>query len=156
MAGTLRIMVALGVVALTTGCINSITNHRGYIHNEVLLQSVQPGIDNRLSVERTLGQPSFASQFGDPTWYYVSSTTRQSPFTTPKISEHTVLAVKFDAAGNVTAVERSGLEQVAYLNPDGDETPTLGRDRSFLEDLFGNIGQVGTGAAAAGGGRGGR
>jgi hypothetical protein len=32
----------------------------------------------------------------------------------------------------------------------------LGRDRSFLEDLFGNIGQVGTGAAAAGGGRGGR
>ena len=156
MAGTLRIMVALGVVALTTGCINSITNHRGYIHNEVLLQSVQPGIDNRLSVERTLGQPSFASQFGEPTWYYVSSTTRQAPFTTPKISEHTVLAVKFDPAGNVTAVERSGLEQVAYLSPDGDETPTLGRDRSFLEDLFGNIGQVGTGAAAAGGQGGGR
>ena len=29
------------------------------------------------------------------------------------------------------------------LSPDGDATPTLGRERSFLEDLFGNIGAVG-------------
>jgi hypothetical protein len=54
-----------------------------------------------------------------------------------------VLAVRFDAAGNVVAADRSGLDQVAYIRPDGDETPTLGRERSFLEDLFGNIGAVG-------------
>ena len=38
------------------------------------------------------------SQFGEPVWYYVSSTTSQKPFTNPKISGHTVLAVHFDAA----------------------------------------------------------
>jgi hypothetical protein len=32
---------------------------------------------------------------------------------------------------------------VVYLDPNGDKTPTLGRERGFLEDLFGNIGQVG-------------
>ena len=45
---------------------------------------------------------------------------------------------------------RSGMEQVVQIDPDGDKTPTLGRERSFLEDLFGNIGTVG---APAHGGR---
>ena len=41
--------------------------------------------------------------------------------------------------------------------PTATETPTLGRERSFLEDLFGNIGAVGApgtggGAPAAAGG----
>ena len=149
MAGRVRIGAVVAAAVLVTGC-SSITNHKGYLADEVVLRSVQPGVDNRTSVERTLGQPSFVSQFGEPVWYYVSSTTSQKPFTTPRIIEQSVLAVRFDAAGNVIAADRSGIEQVAYISPDDDETPTLGRERGFLEDLFGNIGQVGSGAAAGG------
>jgi len=145
-----RIGAVLGAAALAAGC-SSILTHKGYLADEVVLQSVQPGIDNRRSVQETLGQPSFVSQFGEPTWYYVSSTTSQRPFTVQRISGHSVLAVRFDAAGNVISAERTGLEQVAYISPDDDETPTLGRERGFLEDLFGNISQVGAGAGAAGG-----
>ena len=152
MAGLVRIGVMLGAATLAAGC-TEIVGHKGYLADEVILQSVQPGVDNRTSVERTLGQPSFKSQFGEPVWYYVSSTTGQRPFTTPRITEHTVLAVRFDAAGNVLSADRTGLEQVARISPEDDETPTLGRERSFLQDLFGNIGQVGT--AAGGGGEGG-
>ncbi len=144
-----RIAAVLGVAALAAGC-SSITGHKGYLADEVILRSVQPGVDNRMSVERALGQPSFASQFGDPVWYYVSSTTQQAPFTTPRITGHTVLAVRFDEAGNVIAADRTGMEQVARINPESDKTPTLGSERSFLQDLFGNIGQVG--AAGMGGG----
>ena len=147
-----RMGAVLGVSLLAAGC-SSIVGHKGYLADEVILRSVQPGVDNRQSVERALGQPSFASQFGEPVWYYVSSTTSQKPFTTPKITGHTVLAVRFDEAGNVISADRSGMEQVARINPENDETPTLGRERSFLEDLFGNIGQVG--AAGVGGGAGG-
>jgi outer membrane protein assembly factor BamE (lipoprotein component of BamABCDE complex) len=149
MVRTYRKAALLGVLALVAGC-SSITEHRGYIIDEALLQSVQPGIDNRTSVEGTLGRPTFASQFGEPTWYYVSSMTQQKPFGRPQIERHTVLAVTFDPAGNVVSAERSGVEQVARINPENDETPTLGRNRSFLEDLFGNIGQVG--APGMGGG----
>ena len=151
MAVSVRFGAMLGAAALLGGC-SSITDHRGYITDEVLLRSVQPGIDNRTSVERTLGRPSFVSQFGEPVWYYISSTTSQRPFTTPRIAAHTVLAVRFDEAGNVSAVDRTGLDQVAYLSPEDDETPTLGRERGFLEDLFGNIGQVGAGGVGAGAG----
>ena len=138
----------LGALALVSGC-TSIVDHRGYIVDESLVQAVHPGIDNRQSVEGTLGRPTFTSQFGEPVWYYVSSLTKQKPFTSPKISSHTVLAVRFDEAGNVIAADRSGIEKVVLIKPDSDKTPTLGRERGILQDLFGNIGQVG--AAGMGG-----
>jgi len=145
MTGWMRIGTVLGAALLATGCVQ-IQGHRGYLADEVLLQSVQPGVDNRQSVERTLGRPSFVAQFGEPAWYYVSSTTQQKPFRKPRITQHSVLAVHFDEAENVVDVERTSMEQVARISPESDETPTLGRDRSFFEDLFGNIGQVGAGA----------
>lgn len=135
-------IAALGLAL--AGC-SSITNHRGYINDNVLISAIQPGLDNQQSVRGTLGQPTMVSQFGEPVWYYISSRTEQAPFRQPKIREHSVLAVHFDEAGNVVSTDRTGMEQVARISPDGDETPTLGRERSFLEDLFGNIGSVGAG-----------
>ena len=140
--------VALGVVALAGGC-SSIKNHRGFIGETALLDAIQPGIDNRSSVERTLGRPTFISQFGSKDWYYVSQDTKTPAFRRPRTSDQTVLRVQFDPAGNVVGVDRKGMEQVARIDPEGDKTPTLGRDRSFLEDLFGNVGSVGQGGAQA-------
>lgn len=130
------------------GC-TSIRQSRGYVVDPLLVDAIQPGIDNQRSVEMTLGRPSFTSQYGAPTWYYISSVTAQRALQSPKIRSHSVLAVQFDDAGNVVGTERGGLEQVAFISPDGDETPTLGRERGFLEDLFGNIGTIG--APGAGG-----
>ena len=151
-----RIAAVLAAAGLAAGC-TSITNHRGYIADPLLVASVQPGVDNRQSVERTLGHPSFTSQFGDPVWYYVATNTRQQPFGQPRAFQHSVFAVHFDRAGNVSSFQSWGLERLARINPVGDTTPTLGRHRGFLQDLFGNIGAVGTGAGAAktGGGGGG-
>ncbi|RJY09894.1 outer membrane protein assembly factor BamE [Aurantiacibacter aquimixticola] len=154
--GSIVRMAALAGLGLAVAGCSSITNHRGYIVDETLVQSVQPGIDNQQSVQGTLGQPTMKSQFGQPVWYYISSQTEQAPFRQPTISQHTVFAVYFDEAGNVVSTDRSGMEQVARIDPESDTTPTLGRERGFLEDLFGNIGTVGApgaGAPGAGGGR---
>jgi outer membrane protein assembly factor BamE (lipoprotein component of BamABCDE complex) len=144
------------LAALAAGC-TSYTTHRGFIAEDVLMDSVQPGIDNRESVQKTLGRPTFESQYGEPVWYYVATIMRQAPFASPRIDQETVLAVKFDDGGNVSSVQRSGLDKVVRLHPNGDKTPTLGRERGFLEDLFGNIGRVGAGGTgdAAGGSSGG-
>ncbi|MEE4316625.1 MAG: outer membrane protein assembly factor BamE [Erythrobacter sp.] len=150
----MRAALVLGAAALLPAC-SAIRESRGFINDPVLTSAIQPGIDNQRSVEGTLGRPTFASQFGQPTWYYVSSVTGQRPFTRPKIRQHSVLAVRFDEAGKVIEVDRSGIDQVVYLDPDGNKTPTLGRERSFLEDLFGNIGQVGSGGMPGAGGPGG-
>lgn len=154
-AGSKLRIVTLGMaLAIGLGGCASIKDHRGYIVDQALLDSVQPGIDNRESVERTLGRPTFVSEFGRQDWYYISQNTRQAAFTRPRANDQLILRVRFDDKGNVAGIDRAGLEKVARLDPDGKKTPTLGKERSFIEDLFGNIGTVGTGAGGAGGGGG--
>ncbi|MEQ1495994.1 MAG: outer membrane protein assembly factor BamE [Novosphingobium sp.] len=150
MLGKGRFLV-LTAAALALSACASIKDHRGYLVDNALLDSVQPGIDNQISVERMLGRPSFISQFGKKDWYYISTNTRQSAFSRPKPKDQLMVRVSFDDKGNVVAVNRTGMENVANINPDGDKTPTLGRERTFLEDLFGNIGQVGAGGQGGGG-----
>ncbi len=129
--------------ALTiTGCAR-VPGHQGYIADQTLIAAIQPGIDNQASVERTLGRPTFVGQFGNSDWFYVSRQTRQLAFALPTPTAQSVLHVRFDARGNVAAVDRSGLEQVASIHPIKDKTPTLGRNRSFFQEVFGNIGTVG-------------
>ena len=141
-------MASVSLVALTGGC-TSISDHRGYIIDQALVDAVQPGIDNRISVEKTLGRPTFESQFGAKDWYYVSQNVKTPPFRRPRTSDQTVYRLQFDPAGNVVAVDKRGMEQVARLDPEGDTTPTLGRERGLLQDLFGNVGTVGAAGAGA-------
>ena len=110
--------------------------------DQALVDAIQPGIDNRTSVERTLGRPTFISQFGSKDWYYVSQTVKTPPFRRPRTDDQTVYRVRFDGANNVAAIDKRGMEQVARLSPEGDKTPTLGRERGFFQELFGNIGAV--------------
>jgi outer membrane protein assembly factor BamE (lipoprotein component of BamABCDE complex) len=136
-------LAAIAVAGLlATGC-TKIRDHQGYLADESLLASVQPGVDTRESVMSTLGRPTFVGQFDANDWYYVSRTTRNLAFNMPKPKEQTVLRVRFDANGNVASVDRKGMEQVASINPSDDKTPTLGRENSLIEELFGNIGAVG-------------
>ena len=143
-------LAALAALALATSACGRLQAHRGYMVDETLVGAVQPGIDNRESVAATLGRPTFAGQFDDRDWYYVSTDTRQIAFASPKPTAQTVLHVRFDAAGRVVSVNRTGLETIASINPEGDKTPTLGRERTFIEDIFGNIGAVGAAGTGSG------
>jgi outer membrane protein assembly factor BamE (lipoprotein component of BamABCDE complex) len=146
--------LAAGLATLAGGCA-SIRDHRGYVVDPALVDGIQPGIDNRLSVERTLGRPTFVSQFGDKAWYYVSMDVHQSALHRPRTKDQLVLRVRFDPAGNVAGIDRAKMEKVVRLDPDHHKTPTLGKQRSLIEDLFGNIGAVGAPGAPSGGGGGG-
>jgi outer membrane protein assembly factor BamE (lipoprotein component of BamABCDE complex) len=138
-----------GTLVATGGC-SRIVGHQGYLLDTQLVSTVQPGVDNKASVQRTLGRPSFTGQFGDTDWYYVARETRQMAFGSPRPVEQTVLHVQFDTTGNVANVRQLGIDQVASIDPVNDKTRTLGRKRGFFEDVFGNIGRVGS---IGGGGR---
>ncbi len=143
MSTKLASAAALMALALgASGCAR-IAGHQGYIADDTLVNGIQAGVDNRESVTKTLGRPSFVGQFTPNDWYYFARTTKQLAFALPKPTQQLVLRIRFDAAGNVAAVDKSGVERVARISPEGDKTPTLGKDRSFFEDLFGNIGSVG-------------
>jgi outer membrane protein assembly factor BamE (lipoprotein component of BamABCDE complex) len=60
--GFLRVstMAVLGLLA--AGCANN-RAHKGAVIDPQLLSSVQPGVDNKDSVTKLLGTPTFSGQF---------------------------------------------------------------------------------------------
>jgi outer membrane protein assembly factor BamE (lipoprotein component of BamABCDE complex) len=143
-------MATIAAAVLLAGCAQ-MRAHKGAVIDPQLASSIQAGVDNKDSVEKLLGRPTFVGQFTPDDWYYVSRDTSQLAFRNPRVIKENVMIVRFDPKGNVASVQRTGKELVMNVKPYGKQTPTLGRKRSFFEELFGNIGSVGPGAAGAGG-----
>ena len=140
-AAMMRSATALAGAALLTGCAG-ISEHRGYVLDQELASAVQVGTDNKESVEQTLSRPTFTSQFDQNDWYYLARETSTFAFRNPRVTDQTVLHIRFDQAGNVAAVNQMDEKMIAAIDPVGDQTPTLGRQRGFFDELFGNIGTI--------------
>jgi outer membrane protein assembly factor BamE (lipoprotein component of BamABCDE complex) len=134
---------ALALPLLSGGC-TAVRDRQGFIIDESLVTALQPGVDNKDSVQASVGRPSFTGEFDQNDWYYVSRNTRNMAFNSLKPESQTILHLRFDQGGNFVASDRKGMEQVASISPSNDKTPTLGRRRSMWSELFGNIGAVGS------------
>ncbi|MFL6773258.1 MAG: outer membrane protein assembly factor BamE [Sphingomicrobium sp.] len=137
-------MTVAALAVLVVGCATT-RAHKGTVLDPQLVGAIQPGVDNKDSVEKLLGRPSFTGEFTPNDWYYVSRDTNQVAFRNPRVAKQTVLLVRFDQGGNVATLQQTGKELVLGLDPSRRRTPTLGRKKSFLDELFGNIGAVGSG-----------
>jgi outer membrane protein assembly factor BamE (lipoprotein component of BamABCDE complex) len=137
------------MVLAASGC-SRISDIKGYIADEALITAIQPGVDNRDSVQRTLGRPSLVSEFDPKVWYYVSRRTEQLAFLRPTPTEHRVTVVTFNDKGQVATVEQKGVDQLVSVDPADGKTPTRGKEVGFWQDLFGGVGTFAP--AGAGGG----
>lgn len=135
--------LAAGVAAIGLSGCAPLRSHTGYVVDVDLVNSIQPGVDNRQSVLETLGTPTFTNQFGQGQWFYLARDSRNYAYNKPKPTNQIALRISFDDQGTVTRIDRTGVDQVVKINPADKTTPTLGRKRSFFEQLFGNIGTVG-------------
>jgi outer membrane protein assembly factor BamE (lipoprotein component of BamABCDE complex) len=143
-----KVSIAVAGAALLAGCATT-NSHKGTVIDQHLAASIQPGVDNKDSVAKLLGRPTLTGEFTQNDWYYVSRDVQQIAFRNPHVMKQTVLHVRFDQKGNVLAVDHTGKELVMNVDPTGRRTPTLGRKQSFFDELFGNIGQVGSGGLGA-------
>ena len=149
--GGLKI-ATIAAAVLLAGCAQ-MRAHKGVVLDPQLASGIQAGVDNKDSVEKLLGRPTFTGQFTPNDWYYVSRDVNQVAFRNPRVTKQTVLIVRFDQKGNVASVQRTGRELVMNLDPTGRKTPTLGRKRSFFDELFGNIGTISQPGLPGGSGR---
>lgn len=136
---------AVAGVVMLGGCIG-FKEHKGYVLDKELASAIQVGVDNKDSVAKTLGRPTFTGQFDANDWYYVSRDTRNIAFRSQIVRDQDVLRVRFDPAGNVASVNMTDESLIAKINPVDDRTPTLGRQRSFFDEFFGNVGVFNQGA----------
>ena len=103
----LRTIAAVSLLTLAlgaSGC-TRLRTHQGYIGDAVLISAVAPGVDNKESVQASLGRPTFTGQFDSNDWYYFARDSRQLAFTQPKAQVQNVVHIRFDAAGNVAPPE---------------------------------------------------
>src|SRR3546814_7705011 len=110
-SSTIRSGSALVVAGVAAGGCTPLRSHQGYVVDVDLVNSVQPGVDNRESVLATLGTPTFTSQFNQGDWYYVARDSRNLAYNNPRPVNQNTLQISFDNAGTVSSIRRIGLER---------------------------------------------
>ena len=147
-------LVALTAMAVVAGC-SPREDVRGSIIDQEKLAQVNIGSTTQDQLYRLLGSPSAKSTFSEraDTWYYISTRTETVAFLTPTTTDRRVVAIDFDGAGRVSDIRRIGMDDGRDVEPVDRVTPTKGRELTFLQQLFGNIGRFNNDRAGPGGKR---
>src|SRR6185295_17158399 len=80
--------------------------------------------------------------FGDPTWYYISTEQERYAFFQPDVTKRSILAVQFSEDGKVADIRNYGIEDGQVIALVDRETPSRGKEMSFLQQMFGNMGAM--------------
>jgi outer membrane protein assembly factor BamE (lipoprotein component of BamABCDE complex) len=88
-----------------------------------------------------LGSPSTMATFTDHAWYYIGQRTEDYAFYRPKVIERQVVVVRFDDDGLVSEVKRLDKDDGKPIEMVDRTTPTVGRDLSLMQQIFGNLGK---------------
>lgn len=145
--------------ALLLGC-TPVVSQRGYLQDLDNEAGIDPATDTKTTIQQRLGYPSTEATFGADAWYYISSVEKQIAFFHPTVQSRAILAVYFDKTGKVTDIKHFTLQDGHVVAFESRETPTRGKELTFLQQLFNAVPGVPIGSAGAsqnpgGGGRGG-
>ena len=135
-----HVLAAGAIVLLATACQPTISTH-GHQIDSTMLSQIQPGVTSREQVERLLGSPSTIGTFDKESWFYVSQRSEVMSFYQADITQQDVVRVDFDANGIVSDVRAHGLELAQAVQPDPNQTRTMGNELTVVQQFIGNIGR---------------
>jgi outer membrane protein assembly factor BamE (lipoprotein component of BamABCDE complex) len=105
-------------------------------------QDVKVGMDTKSTVLDQLGSPSAQSTFDPNIWYYITQISAEVGYHKPHITRRMIVAISFDKdSEKVTKVDTLSLKDSKQLAYNNRETPTRGRELSWVEQLLGNVGR---------------
>lgn len=119
---------------------SSFQAHRGSDIDPKVLSKLKTGISQD-GVRSLLGAPTTVAPFDKDRWYYMYTKTEFYAFFHPKVIKRYIIAVQFNAQGNVSEIRRYSEKDALPVKMDPEETKTSGYEQSMLRDLFGNFGR---------------
>jgi outer membrane protein assembly factor BamE (lipoprotein component of BamABCDE complex) len=137
------ILVITGVAGFGAAGCEEVVDVRGNLPHPSVVSKIKPGFHKRGDVENMLGTPSAIATFKKEVWYYIGGRVKTVSFFKPEILERKVVAVRFDQRGIVTKIEAQDASNVRKIQLVERETPTKGKDLTFLQQIIGNIGRFG-------------
>jgi outer membrane protein assembly factor BamE (lipoprotein component of BamABCDE complex) len=117
------------------GC-TPVVSQRGYLQDLDNEAGIDPDTDTKTTIQQRLGYPSTEATFGADAWYYISSVEKQIAFFRPTIQSRAILAIYFDKTGKVTDIKHYTLEDGHVVTFEARETPSRGKELTFLQQLF--------------------
>ena len=137
------IVIVAGAIALG-GCSTKLSKH-GHQFRATDLQRLQPGMSKE-EVRFALGTPTTTSTVNSgATYYYISSTRKQTAFLTPKETDRKVVAIYFNPLGTVDRIADYGMKDGRVFDFISRKTPSASNSSDgILKALFRNLGHRGS------------
>ena len=132
--------VAALAAFLAVSCAPRIESHGNRVDPDRLGRIV-PGQTDRNTVASLLGTPSSSSDFGQETWYYVTSRTRSIAFLKDRLESRQIVFISFAEDGRVDGIGTLSEADGRHVTLVDRETATAGQDFTILQQLLGNLGR---------------
>lgn len=139
----LSLLAAAGLAVAVTACapIRQVSGYQAIEHQP---KDMKVGVDTKSTVLDQLGSPSAQSTFDPNIWYYISQSSAEIGYHKPHITKRSIVAITFDKESEkVTKIATYSLKNGKVLAYNNRETPTRGRELSWIEQLLGNVGRGG-------------
>ncbi len=122
-----------------SSCISQKEIH-GNLPEAQLVSLLQPGKDNKESVSKILGQPTFRGALGDNSFYYVGTVNSKIAFLDPSIDQQYVLELNFDKSNTLKKIYIYDENQSMDIAMSSLETKSSGQKETFFQSLIRNFG----------------
>jgi len=135
-------IISLILITLLASCVDQKSLH-GNLPNADLVSILNIGKDNKKSISKILGEPTFKGVLGDNSYYYIGAVNSKTAFLKSKLKEQIVLELKFDKSNILRNIYIYDEKETMKVSMSSLETKTLGYRQSFLRQLLGNFGVAG-------------
>lgn len=136
-----RQLLLAGAATLVVACAPVVQVH-GFAPTPEEIAQITPGRTDRSGVEQLVGLPSSTGVMEDSAWYYVLTETTQYTYRAPEVSDRRVVAIAFNDAGTVTAVNQYGLEDGRVIDLQSRITLTEGAELTVIQQILSSFGNV--------------
>ena len=86
-----------------------------------------------------VGSPTFSSELGGNTWYYVYTITDKVAFFRPTLVDEEVVAIKFKDDGSFLDLKKYTQDDINKISFSDESTPTLGTETNPMQQILRNI-----------------
>lgn len=137
-------LIAAACVAGVAACVPS-ASYQGFQAIDANPHEVKVGTDTRATVLARLGTPTAKASFDKDSWFYLTQISDRTAFYKPQVIRRDITEIRFDKDTQVVkSVDVFTLKDGRVVAYNKRETPTRGRELTFLEQLFGNLSTIGT------------
>ena len=138
----MKLIITTIILTALTSCINKKLIH-GNLPSADLVSIIKLGKDNKESISKILGEPSFKGTLGDNSFYYLGRVNSQIAFLKPDLEQQIILELNFDKKNNLKKIFVYDEKQTINIAMSPKETQLTGYKQSLLRQILGNFGMPG-------------